>query len=66
RTTVQKAREVGLISEEAQQILVKALVDRNTTSHIYKEETAQEIANRVPAYYACMKQIVDTIDMSQL
>jgi len=49
-------------SENEYQYLIKAVSDRNATSHIYKEEIADEIRKNIPNYYFVIKNIVDKIE----
>ena len=55
------AREVGaagLISEQDTQTLLDMIDSRNMTSHIYKEEIAEQLSCEIPRYYELMLKIM--------
>lgn len=55
------AREVGaagIISEQDTQILLDMIDSRNMTSHIYKEEIAQQLSSLIPEYYELIVKIM--------
>lgn len=45
-----KALDTKIVSEVEYNILLECLVDRNMTSHAYKEVIAQELIERIPRY----------------
>ncbi len=67
KTTKQYLEEVGIVDNNSPKAVIKAayaqnlifneqnwllmLNDRNLTSHVYKEEIAEEIAERITDYY---------------
>lgn len=51
----------GVITLEEHTVLIKALGDRNLTSHSYNENLAAEIQRQIPVYYITMKTIIDRI-----
>jgi nucleotidyltransferase substrate binding protein (TIGR01987 family) len=58
------AREVGIagiISEEDTQVLLDMIDSRNMTSHIYKEEIAQQLSSSIPEYYELIEKILGTM-----
>lgn len=60
---LKQAWEIGTINEEEYQILVKAIEDRNLTSHTYNEHLAQSISASIPAYYQTMNEILEKIKL---
>lgn len=62
------AREVGtagIISEQDTQILLDMIDSRNMTSHIYKEEIAQQLSSSIPEYYELIKKIIDKMELPE-
>lgn len=49
------------ITLEEHTLLIKALGNRNLTSHSYNEDLAEEIQQHIPAYLAVMQTITDRI-----
>lgn len=60
RETLRKAFQVGWLSDEA--AWLQMLQDRNTTSHIYDEETARRIYGHIRANYPEMKQVFEGVE----
>ncbi len=65
RIILRRAEEIGLINKELHEILIDCLADRNLTSHVYNEETADSIVKNIPNYYETMKSIIDTINLNK-
>lgn len=65
RIILRRAEEIGLINKELHEILIDCLADRNLTSHVYNEETADSIVKSIPNYYETMKSIIDTINLNK-
>jgi nucleotidyltransferase substrate binding protein (TIGR01987 family) len=65
RIILRRAEETGLISTESYKILISGLANRNLSSHIYNEETANVILKSIPHYYEVMQAIVDTINLKK-
>jgi len=61
RTVIREACRIKLISEEDSQKIMEMIDARNMTSHIYKEEIANQISNQIPNYYLLMKQYSDKL-----
>lgn len=59
RSVIRATGNARLISEEDVELAMTMIDSRNRTSHIYKEEIAQEIANQIHSYYKLMRKIVD-------
>lgn len=58
------AREVGaagLITEQETETLLDMIDSRNMTSHIYKEEIAEQLSREIPCYYGLMIEIIDAM-----
>lgn len=60
REAIQKAYQAKWIDDEA--LWIQMLQDRNRTSHVYEEESALEIFNRIPNYYAVMTDALRQIE----
>lgn len=65
RIILRRAEEIGLISTELHKVLISCLANRNLTSHIYNEETANVILKSIPHYYEAMQAIVNTINLKK-
>jgi nucleotidyltransferase substrate binding protein (TIGR01987 family) len=63
RIILRRAEEIGLINKDLHNILIDCLSDRNLTSHIYNEETANVILKSIPHYYEIMQLIIDSIEL---
>lgn len=50
--------EAGYCTYEEYELLIQAINDRNQLSHIYRQEMAETIRNRLPEYIGLMQQIV--------
>jgi nucleotidyltransferase substrate binding protein (TIGR01987 family) len=59
RGVVRAAVNGGFISESEGSELMRMVDSRNKTSHIYHEAIADDIANKIPAYYVLIKKIID-------
>ena len=53
--------EAGYCTYEEYELLIQAINDRNQLSHIYRQEMAETIRNRLPEYIGLMQQIVLTM-----
>jgi len=63
RIILRQAETVGLIDKQQHEILIDCLADRNLTSHVYNEETADSILKNIPLYYETMKSITDKLNV---
>ncbi len=63
RDILQEAYNIKLLSQEQYNIFTDAITDRNSTSHTYNEEIAEEIVSRLPRYYENMRKFLDTIQL---
>ncbi len=61
RPVIRATGNARLMSEEDVELAMLMIDSRNRTSHIYKEEIAQEIAHKIHEYYKLMRKIVDKV-----
>ncbi len=59
---VRSACHFRLISEEEAQLSIDMIKSRNLTSHIYKEDVAEQLARDIPLYYEHMKKVFNKLD----
>lgn len=59
REALQKAYQAKWLDDE--QMWIQMLRDRNQTSHVYQEEIANEIFERIPGYYENMTKALEDI-----
>ncbi len=55
---IRTAYASGLLQEDIAETLLRAIKDRNRTSHIYKEAVAEELIAHIPLYAATIKKII--------
>ncbi len=55
----------GVLDEEQSRLAVEMVDDRNRTSHTYKESIAQRIFERLPAYCALMRTLLERFAQPQ-
>ena len=61
RTIFKKAYVNNLISDD--KVWINLLEDRNSTSHIYNESMAEEIADRIKnQYVAAISELIDNLE----
>lgn len=61
RTIFKKAYVNNLISDD--KVWINLLEDRNSTSHIYNENLADEVADRIVKYYVdAISELVDNLE----
>jgi nucleotidyltransferase substrate binding protein (TIGR01987 family) len=53
--------EAGYCNYETFELFIRAINDRNQLSHIYRQEMAESIWQRLPEYVGMVEQIVDTM-----
>jgi nucleotidyltransferase substrate binding protein (TIGR01987 family) len=58
---IRKAFSVGLISETQAENIIVMIKERNLTSHIYREEIAENLSNKIPAYYTVMQEVLQKL-----
>ena len=56
RSVIREACQTKIISEKDSEMIMLMIEARNMTSHIYKEEVADQISSKIPEYYNLMKQ----------
>ncbi|MBD3231465.1 nucleotidyltransferase [Candidatus Dependentiae bacterium] len=59
KSIIREACNSRLISEQDAEHILKMIEDRNMSSHIYKEEVADQISAKIPEYYKIMKSYID-------
>ena len=59
--SVRAAHKAKIVTEKDAEIFLKMIKDRNMTSHIYKDEVAEEISKKTPLYYELMKKYIDKL-----
>lgn len=58
---IKDACKAKLITEEDAENILKMIIDRNKSSHIYKEEVADQISNNIKNYYQIMRHYLDKL-----
>ena len=58
---VRSACQIRLISEHDAQVCIDMIKSRNLTSHIYKEDIAEQLVHDIPGYYEHMQKILNNI-----
>ncbi len=58
RGVIREAATVKIMSETEADACMEMIKNRNQTSHIYHEEVAESIAQKVSSFYKLMKQLV--------
>ena len=56
KTVIRMSREVGLLTEEETEQALEMANDRNQTSHMYDEQMAIELVERIKGYDALMQR----------
>jgi nucleotidyltransferase substrate binding protein (TIGR01987 family) len=64
RDIFREALRAKLITEQELEVLLAMILDRNQTSHAYKEAVAQRIAQDINQYYKTMKAIAQRLGNS--
>lgn len=54
---IRAAFKVGVLTENDAEQFLEMVQDRNRTSHIYKEEIAEELLKKIPAHYQSMNLV---------
>ena len=58
---VRSACQYRFISEDDTRRCIDMIKSRNLTSHIYKEDIAEQLAREIPAYYTLMQKVLDAL-----
>lgn len=58
REAIREACKARLVSEDDAALLLTMIQNRNLTSHIYKEDIAEQLAHDIPGYYDQLKRLV--------
>ncbi|MCK5632976.1 HI0074 family nucleotidyltransferase substrate-binding subunit [bacterium] len=61
KSVIRFALKAKLLSEIDSEVFIKMIEDRNMSSHIYKEEIADEIALKIAGHYECIKKYIDRL-----
>ena len=62
RESIIKGMELGVFDFSDEEILIKMMLDRNLTSHIYEESMSIEICNRIQnQYYPLLEKCLTNI-----
>ena len=61
KQTILTACKAKLITEEDAEIMLEMIDDRNMTSHMYKEEIANQVSTKIENYYAIIKKYADKL-----
>jgi len=65
KQVVRNACKAKLLTEDDTVTILEIIDDRNTSSHIYKEEIADQISTRIPNYYRIIKKYAEQLRPSQ-
>ena len=58
---IKTAFRVGVLNELDAEGALEMIKDRNRTSHIYKEEVAEELTKKIPQHYQLMNEVVSRL-----
>ena len=61
KPTIREACRAKLITEQDSEKIIKMIDHRNMSSHIYKEEIADQIAEKISGYYDLIKKYVEKL-----
>lgn len=61
KPVIRAALKAKLLSEADTETLLKMIESRNMTSHIYKEEIADQISASIPMHYKIMHKYADSL-----
>lgn len=61
KQVIRAACKSKLISEDNAETIIEIITDRNKTSHIYKEEIADQIGKNIPKYYELISKLLESI-----
>jgi len=61
RSVITAACKAKVISEADAEMLLEMLSGRNLTSHIYKEEVAEQLSAKIPEYYQLMNKYIEAL-----
>ncbi len=64
KPVIRDACKSKLITEQDAENILKMINDRNKSSHIYKEEIADQISSNIKNYYKIMKNYSDKLTVS--
>lgn len=58
---VRACHAVGALGEEESDTILLMIKERNKTSHLYLEEIAEQLAQKIPGYYAIMADVMQRL-----
>jgi len=61
RTVIREACRIKLISEDDSEKIIKMFDARNMTSHIYKEEIAEQVSSKISDYHQLMQKCISAL-----
>lgn len=61
KQVIRLAGKAKLLTEPDTQKILEMIDDRNTSSHIYKEEVADQISFRIPQYHPTIKKYTEQL-----
>jgi nucleotidyltransferase substrate binding protein (TIGR01987 family) len=53
----------NLVNQQEMTILIRAMDDRNLTSHLYREVLAEEVSTRIDSYSPFLKAIIERVQI---
>lgn len=62
RVTIRESVTAKIITEKESEQSLNMVKNRNETSHIYHEETAEDIAQNIPEYYRLMITVIGRLN----
>ena len=63
KNIIKESCQAKVISEVDSEVLLQMIKDRNFTSHIYKEEIAENVAYEIPKYYELMHKYISGLSL---
>lgn len=61
RAVIRTACQARILTEEQAAACIAMITSRNLTSHIYKEEIAEQLAYEIPLHYKALKELIDIV-----
>jgi len=61
RSVIRTAAKSAILSEDETELILKMFESRNLTSHVYQDRVAQDLAEKLPAFYALMMPIFERL-----
>ncbi|MCE2929654.1 MAG: nucleotidyltransferase substrate binding protein [Candidatus Caenarcaniphilales bacterium] len=64
KNTFREALKTRLVTSEEVELAIEMVNDRNLASHTYKEETAEQIVSRMPAYIKLIRKLLQELEQN--